>query len=292
MAARAIGTSTIAFGLVSLPVKIYSSADSGRKISFNMIWKERGVRVRQQYIDPSDGTVVPRDEIVKGYEFAKDQYVLFTKEELEVVEAPKSDEIEIVSFVPADTVGRMFFNKAYYLGPDKGGARAYRLLAAALRQTERVAIAKHATRGKQYIVMIRPHEEGLLMEQLYYADEIRSFDEVPLDEGDVNDAELGLAVQLIEQAASDTFDPAQFTDEVREKTLELIQKKVDGQEITAAPAEESKTKIIDLMAALKASIEEDESGADRKPAAKAGKKKKAGASKASRSSSRKKAASG
>ncbi|MGD2047080.1 MAG: Ku protein [Gemmatimonadota bacterium] len=289
MAARAIGSSTIAFGLVSLPVKIYSSTESSRKVSFNMIWKERGVRVRQQYIDPADGTVVPRDEIVKGYEFAKDQYVLFTPEELEVVETPKSDEIEIVSFVPADTVGRLYFNKAYYLGPDKGGSRAYRLLAAALSETDRVAIAKHATRGKQYIVMIRPHEEGLLMEQLYYADEIRSFDEVPLEDGDVNEAELQLAKQLIDQAAADAFDPTQFKDEVRERTLELIEQKIAGQEITAAPAEESKTKIIDLMAALKASIEEDEK--DRKPASRAGKKK--GADKpAKKKSTRKKAASG
>jgi DNA end-binding protein Ku len=292
MAARAIGTSTIAFGLVSLPVKIYSTGESSRKVSFNMIWKERGVRVRQQYIDPTDGAVVPKDEIVKGYEFAKGQYVLFTKEELEVVEAPKSDEIEIVSFVPMDTVPRLFFNKAYYLGPDKGGARAYRLLSAALKKTERVAIAKHATRGKQNIVMIRPHEEGLLMEQLYYNEEIRSFDEVPLEDGDVNDAELGLAVQLIDQAASDRFDATAFKDEVREKTLELIQQKVDGQEITAAPAEESKTKIIDLMAALKASIEEDEGGSARKPATKAGKKKSASKSASKKKSTRKKAASG
>ncbi len=238
MPARAIGTSKIAFGLVSLPVKIYSTGESSRKVSFNIIWKEQGVRVRQQYIDPADGTVfdawatrvgvVPREEIVKGYEFSKDQYVLFTKEELEVVEAPKSDEIEIVSFVPADTVDRLLFNKAYYLGPDKGGARAYRLLGAALRETGRVAIAKHATRGKQYIVMIRPHEEGLLMEQLWYQDEIRSFGEVPV--------------------------------------------------------EESKTKIIDLMAALKASIEEDEgaNATESTPASKAG----------SRKPRRKKAASG
>jgi DNA end-binding protein Ku len=290
MAARAIGTSTIAFGLVSLPVKIYSTGESSQKISFNMIWKERGVRVRQQYVDPADGAVVPKDEIVKGYEFAKDQYVLFTKEELEVVEAPKSDEIEIVSFVPADTVGRLFFNKAYYLGPEKGGARAYRLLAAALRHTNRVAIAKHATRGKQYIVMIRPHENGLLMEQLYYADEIRPFSEVPLEEGEVNSAELALAIQLIDQAAADAFDPTQFHDEVREKTLELIERKVAGQEITAAPAEESKTKIIDLMAALKASIE----GGDqqRKPAAKAGKKSDVEKPAARRASDRKKTASG
>ena len=290
MAARAIGTSTIAFGLVSLPVKIYSTGESSRKISFNMIWKERGVRVRQQYIDPSDGAGVPKDEIVKGYEFAKDQYVLFTPEELEVVEAPKSDEIEIVSFVPADTVGRLYFNKAYYLGPDKGGARAYRLLAAALRDMDRVAIAKHATRGKQYVVMIRPHEEGLLMEQLYYADEIRPFSEVPLEEGEVNPAELQLARQLIDQAASEAFDPTRFKDEVREKTLELIEQKVQGKEITAAPAEESKTKIIDLMAALKASIEADED--KRKPAARAGKKKDAEKPAAKRRSSRKKAASG
>jgi DNA end-binding protein Ku len=292
MAARAIGTSTIAFGLVSLPVKVYSAGESSRKVSFNKIWKERGVRVRQQYIDPADGAIAPKDDIVKGYEFAKGQYVLFTKEELEVVEAPKSDEIEIVSFVPMETVGRLFFNKAYYLGPDKGGARAYRLLSAALTKTGRVAIAKHATRGKQSIVMIRPHEEGLLMEQLYYSEEIRSFEEIPLEDGEVNEAEMGLALQLIDQAASDSFDPSVFTDEVREKTLELIQSKVDGQEITAAPAEESKTKIIDLMAALRASIEEDEGEAERKPATRAGKKAGGKQSAAKKKSPRKKAASG
>ena len=289
MAARAIGTSTIAFGLVSLPIKIYSTGESSRKVSFNMIWKERGVRVRQQYIDPADGTVVPREEIVKGYEFAKGQYVLFTPEELEVVEAPKSNEIEIVAFVPSGTVDRLFSNKAYYLGPDKGGGRAYRLLSAALLETDRVAIAKQATRGKQYVVMIRPHEDGLLMEQLFYEEELRSFEEVPREDGDVNEAELGLALQLIEQASTDAFDPSAFKDEVRERTLELIQQKVDGQEITAAPAEESKTQIIDLMAALKASIEGDD---ERKPAATAGKKKTGAKKKPAAKKPRKKAASG
>ena len=258
MAARAIGTSTIAFGLVSLPVKIYSTGESARRISFNMIWKERGVRVRQQYIDPSDGTVVPREEIVKGFEFAKGQYVVFDPEELKVLEAPKSESIDIVTFVPADQVDRLYFNKAYYLGPDKGGARAYRLLSAALRESGRVAIAKHATRGKEYLVMIRPHEEGLLLEQLFYQEEIRSFAEVPLDEGEVNEAELKLALQLIDQAASDEFDASEYNDEVYERTMELIEKKVEGQEITAAPAEESRTQIIDLMAALKASLSEDD----------------------------------
>jgi DNA end-binding protein Ku len=287
MPSRAIGTSTIAFGLVSLPVKCYSTGESARRISFNMIHKECGTRVRQQYICPTDDVVVPREDIVKGYEFAKGQYVLFDDEELKVVEAPKSDSIDIVSFVPADRVDRLYFNKAYYLGPDKGGARAYRLLSAALRATERVAIAKHATRGKEYLVMIRPHQDGLLMEQLYYADEIRSFEEVPLEDGEVDEAELKLATQLIDQAASDEFDPLTYKDDVYEKTLELIEKKIAGQEITAAPAEESKTQIIDLMAALKASLAD--SDAARKPATRAGKRT---TKKSSGKSSRGKAASG
>jgi DNA end-binding protein Ku len=288
MAARAIGTSTIAFGLVSLPVKLYSTGESSRKISFNMVHRECGTRVRQQYVCPTDDVVVPREDMAKGYEFAKGQFVLFDEDELKVVEAPKSDSIDIVSFVPAEQVDRLYFNKAYYLGPDKGGGRAYRLLSAALRESGRVAIAKQATRGKEYLVMIRPHDEGLLLEQLYYSEELRSFDEVPREEGEVNEAELKLAMQLIEQAASEEFDPSAYHDEVYDKTMELIQKKVDGQQITAAPVEESKTQIIDLMAALKASIAE--SGTERKPATRAEEKpaKKSGAKK----STRKKAASG
>ncbi|MEQ9397651.1 MAG: Ku protein [Longimicrobiales bacterium] len=291
MAARAIGTSTIAFGLVSLPVKLYSTGESARRISFNMIHEACGSRVRQQYICPTEDVVVSRDEIVKGYEFAKGQYVLFDDEELKILESPKSDSIDIVSFVPAETVGRLYFNKAYYLGPDKGGARAYRLLSAALEKTGRVAIAKHATRGKEYLVMIRPHQEGLLLEQLYYDEEIRSFDEVPVEEGEVAEAELQLAKQLIDQAASDEFDPSNYKDEVRERTLELIQQKVEGAEITAAPTEESRTQIIDLMAALKASIAEagDE---ERKPATRAEKKQDADEESGKKKSSRKKAASG
>ena len=290
MASRAIGTSTIAFGLVSLPVKLYSTGESARKISFNMVHKDCGTRVRQQYVCPTDDVVVPREDMAKGYEFSKGQFVLFDEEELKVVEAPKSDSIDIVSFVPADQVDRLYYNKAYYLGPDKGGARAYRLLAAALRATGRVAIAKQATRGKEYLVMLRPHEEGLLLEQLFYAEELRSFAEVPLEEGTVNEAELKLAVQLIDQAASDEFDPTAYRDEVYEKTLELIQRKVEGQEITAAPVEESKTQIIDLMAALKASLAEGDG--ERKPAARAKDKASAGTSTGTKKSGRKKAASG
>jgi DNA end-binding protein Ku len=280
MAARAIGTSTIAFGLVSLPVKLYSTAESSSKISFNMIWKDRGVRVRQQYIDPADGTVVPKDEIVKGYEFAKDQYVLFTKEELEVVEAPKSDEIEIVSFVPAETVPRIFFNKAYYLGPDKGGAKPYALLARALRETKRCAIGRWAARGKQYIVLIRPVEdlvEGLVMQQLLYAGEVRSLRDIDIPKMDVKPGELKLAQQLIEQQSSDKFDPSQYKDDVRERVEAAVQEKVEGKEITVTEEPEAGAQVIDLMEALRASLGKKggkaaapvQPEAERKPARKA-----------------------
>ena len=272
MSARAIGTSTISFGLVSIPVKLYSTGESGRKVSFNMMHEECGTRVKQQYICPSCDVVVPRGEMTKGYEFAKGQYVLFDAEELKALEMPKKDEIDITEFVPADQVEAVYIDKPYYLGPDKGGARAYRLLSRALRESERVAIATYATRGKQYLVRIRPHEDGLVLDQLKYADEVKRFDEVPIDEAEVKDAEMALARQLIDQAASDEFDATRYTDEVRERALAMIQAKVEGQEIVTAPQEAPATQIIDLMSALKASLQEDET---RKPAAKAGKKKAA-----------------
>jgi DNA end-binding protein Ku len=270
--ARPIAASTISFGLVSLPVKLYSAAESTRKVSFNLLNEETGNRLKQQYIDPETGALVTRDQMIKGYEFAKNQYVTFTADELKAVEQPKTDSIEITEFVPADQVDRLYFSKAYYLGPDRGGARAYRLLSAALTETGRVAIAKYATRGKQYLVSIRPHEGGLLLEQLLYADELRSFVDVDLEEGEVTEAELQLARQLIDQAASDEFDPAAYSDEVRARMLELIQQKVDGEEITFTAEEPPQTQIIDLMAALKASLEGEGGGADKKPASRAAKK--------------------
>ena len=216
--------------------------------------------------------IVPREDIVKGYEFAKGQYVLFSEEELKAVEQPKTDSIEITEFVPADQVDRLYFDRAYYLGPDKGGARAYRLLAAALAQTDRVAIAKHATRGKQHLVMVRPYEGGLLLEQLRYAEEVRAFSDVELEEGEVSDSELDLAVQLVDQASSDAFQATDYTDDVRARMLDLIQQKVDGEDIVTMAQEEPQTQIIDLMAALKASLSEE--GSERKPAKAASSKKK------------------
>ncbi len=160
--------------------------------------------------------------------------------------------------MPLDQVDPIYFEKSYYLGPDKGGARPYRLLVDAMRQTGRAALARYAARGKDYLVLVRPFEEGLVLEQLLYANEIRSFAEIPVDEADIKDGELELAVQLVEQIASDKFDPAQYEDKVKTQVRELIERKIQGQEIVAAAPEEPKAQIIDLMEALKASLGEPE----------------------------------
>ncbi|MDH3368688.1 MAG: Ku protein [Gemmatimonadota bacterium] len=285
MSARPISTATVAFGLVSVPVKLYSASEATAKVTFNWLHKDCGSRLRQQYVCKVHGEVVERDDMVKGYEFAKDQYVLFSPDELKALEEKSTESIEITEFVPAEQVSRQFLSKVYYLGPDKGGERAYRLLSRALQDTGLSALAKYSARGKQHLVMVRPMGEGLAMEQLLYPDEIRSFDEVPLGEGAVKDEELALAKQLIEQAAAKAFEPEKYEDEVRKRLLEQIERKIAGQEITAAPAEEPQTQIIDLMEALKASLakSQDDAAAKgkrvRKPSDKtktASKRKRAG----------------
>jgi DNA end-binding protein Ku len=259
MAARSIASLTVSFGLVSIPVKLYSATEASRAISFNMLHKACGSRLKQQYICVKEEVVVPREETVKGYEFSKDQYVMFTPEELKALEETGTHTAEIAEFVPLKSVDPVYFDKAYYLGPDKGGAKPYALLARALRESGRCAIGRWAARGKQYIVMIRPVEdlvEGLVMQQLLYSGEVRALRDVDIPKTDVKPAELKLAQQLIEQQSSEKFDPAQYTDEVRSRIEAAIQKKVEGQEITTTevPAE-SGAQVIDLMEALRASLE-------------------------------------
>ena len=272
MPARALSTATISFGLVSIPVKLYSAAESKAALAFNQIHKKDGARVKQQLISSRTGEVVPREEIVKGYEFAKDQYVLFEAEELKALEAAATHTIDITEFLKAEQIERRYLDKVYYLGTDKGGARAYKLLAQVLIDTGRIAIGKYAARGKQYLVMVRPMENGLVMEQLHYPDELRSFSEVPIEDATLKPAELKLATQLVEQAASDEFKPESYKDEVRERMLALIQRKVEGEDITLAPTAEPEHKIIDIMEALKASLA---AGNSRKPAQAAEEKKAA-----------------
>jgi DNA end-binding protein Ku len=254
MAARAMGAGTISFGLVSIPIKLYSTGEGSSGISFNWLHNACGGRVKQQYWCPTDEVVVERKDLVKGYEFAKDQYVVVDDEELAALATKPTNSVDITEFVPVEKVDPIYYERSYYLGPDKGGDRPYRLLAEAMRQTGRVALAHYAARGKNYLVLLRPFEEGLIMQQLRHADEVKSFSEVPVGDADVKPAELQLARQLIDQIASDSFRPENYRDDARDQLRDIIERKVAGQEITAAPVEQPKGQIIDLMQALKASL--------------------------------------
>src|SRR4051795_12093355 len=236
MAARSIASLTVSFGLVSIPVRLFSATEASRAISFNLLHKTCGSRLKQQYFCQKEEVGVPREDMVKGYEFAKDQYVMFAPEELKAMEEAGTHTADITEFVPIESVDPVFFKKAYYLAPDKGGAKPYALLARALRESKRCALGRWAARGKQYIVMIRPVEDGLVMQQLLYAGEVRSMKEIEIPKTEVRDAELKLAQQLIEQQAVDRFDPSAYKDDVRERIDAAIQKKVEGQEITLAEA--------------------------------------------------------
>ncbi len=267
MPARSIATGTISFGLVAIPVRMYSTGETSRSISFSWLHEKCHGRVKQQYYCPTDEVTVDRKDLVKGYQFAKDQYVVFTQEELKAFDAKATHSIDIAEFVPAEQVDPLYYEKAYFLGPNVGGDRPYRLLTAAMRATGRVAIARYAARGKMYIVLLRPYQDGVIMQQLRYADEVRSFEEVPLGDVEVEEKELELAKMLVDQIASDTFDPSAYEDKTKQAIREMIEQKIEGKEITAATPEEPKGQIIDLMEALKASLggAEGEAEAERKP---------------------------
>jgi DNA end-binding protein Ku len=253
---RPFASGQIAFGLVSIPVKLYSAAESSERISFNMIHEACGSRIQQQLFCPKDERTVDRSEVVKGYEFSRGQYVLFSPDELKALEVTRSESIEISEFLPSSEIDPIYFAKAFYMAPDKGGARAYTLLVKALQETNRWALAKYAARGKQYLVVLRPLDNGIVMQQLFYPNEIRSLAELDISDAPVNEKELKMAVQLAEMGAAEEFHPENYRDEVQDRVKELIQRKIeDGQEITSgAESEEPQAQVIDLMEALKRSL--------------------------------------
>ena len=263
MAARSIASLSISFGLVSIPVKLYSATESSKSISFNLLHKTCGSRLRQQYVCIKEDVIVPREDMVKGYEFAKDQYVLFSPEELKALDEVGTHTADITEFVPIESVDPVYYDKAYYLAPDKGGNKPYALLARALQESGRCALGRWAARGKQYIVMIRPATvrsgsgeiEGLVMQQLLYAGEVRSIEEIDLAPTEVKPMELKLAKQLIDAQSSDEFDPSAYTDEVSARIHKAIEQKVEGQEIALSEAPSGGAQVIDLMEALRASLE-------------------------------------
>lgn len=254
MAARSIASLSLSFGLVSIPVKLFTAASS-EQVSFNMLHQKCGGRVKQQYICPTDNNeVVERKDMVKGYEYARGQYVLFTEEELKAFEAERSNAIEITEFVPLASVDFVHVEKSYYLGGDKGGDKAYRLLSEAMRSKDVVAVGRWAARGKEQLVLLRPYEDGLILHQLYYANEVRAFSEVdPTAKVTLSDKERELAEKLIDQLTSDTFEAAKYHDTFSDKVRAAAEQKAAGQEITVAP-EAPKAQIIDLFDALKRTL--------------------------------------
>jgi len=253
MAARSIGSGTISFGLVSIPIKLFTAV-SPKSVSFNMLHKTCGGRLKQQLLCPTENVIVERSDTIRGFEYARDQYVKFTDEELKAMEAARTDSLELVEFVPADTVDFLYIEKTYFLGPDKGGDRAYRLLSEALEKANRLAVGRFAQRGKDNLVIIRPYKKGLILHECYYADEVRSFDDVETGGAfEFKPIELELANKLIEQLDQSKFEPSRFRDTWADKVKEAVDRKVAGEEVQAAP-EAPKAQIIDLLEALKRSV--------------------------------------
>ncbi len=257
MAARSIASLSLSFGLVSIPVKVYSATESKAGVSFNLLHKGCGSRLKQQYVCLREGVVVERADMVKGYEFEKDHYVVFEPDELDALEASAQHTVDIVSFMPASAIDPIYYEKAYYLGPDKRGAKPYRLLAEAMKQTGTCALARWVWKGKQAMVQVRTGEDGLVLQQLLYADEVRPMAELHVEKADLQAAELALARQLIEQNAVAGYDPTAYADEEKERILAAIDKKIAGKKITVTEehrAEGGGAEVIDLMAALRASV--------------------------------------
>jgi DNA end-binding protein Ku len=257
MAARSISTGAITFGLVTVPVRVYPAVSASAGIGFHLLHARDNVRLKQQYVCPEDGEVVPRSEMVKGYEYARDRYVAFTDEELKALDEQATQGIEIKEFVSQEAVDAVYYERAYFVGPDKGGDKAFALLSESMVQMKLVAVARYAARGKDYLVLLRPSEGRMVMHQLYHSDEIREISEVPAARRETGAGELRLARQLIEQITSDRFEPEKYEDEVRKRVKRLIQQKVQGKDITREKPEKGRgPKVIDLMDALKASLEQ------------------------------------
>jgi DNA end-binding protein Ku len=254
---RPMASVTVSFGLVAIPVNVYSGAIASERISFNFLRASDGSRVKQQYIAVNDGKVVPRSEITKGYEFAKDQFVIFSPKELKELEDKSSKTIDITEFVPLHSVDPIYFSGTYLLAPEKGGAKPYALLTRALRDSELCAVGRWVSHGKEHIVVLRPLQGGLAMHELHFHAEVRSMKDLDIEEAKVSEPELKLARQLIDQLAVEKFDPSEYANEFNARLAAAVQRKVEGKEVSlAAEATPGRggENVIDLMQALKRSL--------------------------------------
>ncbi|MBV8055640.1 MAG: Ku protein [Deltaproteobacteria bacterium] len=254
MASRPVGTGNISFGLVSIPVQLFSATRS-RAVSFNLLHAKDLSRIQQKIYCPVDDAIIDRSELVRGFEVEKGQYVTFTDEELKKLEARNEHAIEITEFLPFERVDPVYFEESYYLGSEGNAAKAYRLLADAMSQSRCVALGQFTMRGKEHLVLIRPFGKGLMLHTIYFADEVRPAEDVDQAENEaVREAELALAKRLIDELTGKEFNPAKYHDHYRERVLEIAQQKIAGQQVSEAPPEPRRGQVIDLMSALKASL--------------------------------------
>jgi DNA end-binding protein Ku len=257
---RSIWSGAISFGLVNVPVKLYSAV-SKKTVRFHQLHDADGVRIQQKRFCPADGEEVAYEHIVKGYEISPDEYVVITQDELDALEPQKTKTIDIEDFVDLDDIDPLFYDHPYYLLPDKAAAKPYRLLHQAMLDANRVAVARVVIRSKEQLVAIRPVDGVLAMSTMNFSDEIvptDSFDEPTADDADTTKREVDMARQLIDSLSTD-WEPGKYHDTYRERVLEMIEKKAEGEEIVLQPVEEPK-EVPDLMAALEASVKAAKSG--------------------------------
>lgn len=281
MALRPIRSATITFGLVSIPVKFFTAASS-EDIHFNLLHSSCGSRVNRKWWCPEHEKIISADELIRGYQVRKGKYVTFTDEEIDALETDDDRALEISEFVDLDQIDPVYFEKAYYLGPGSGGGKTYRLLASAMKKQNKVALAGWVSANREHLVVIRPYEKGLVLHTMFYADEVRDFGAIDLEGGEVRDKEIRLAEMLIDELTEKTFDPLRFKDEYRKRLLARIEAKSKGKDIIIDEKEEEKGgEVIDIMEALRRSLEGSRGAsrprASRKPAKKAARKTQAGA---------------
>jgi DNA end-binding protein Ku len=278
---RAIWSGAISFGLVNVPVKMYS-ATSPKTVRFHQLSAKTGTRIKQKRVDPSTGDEVAFEDIVKGYELTPDRYVLIEPEELDALDPKATKTIDIEEFVDLSEIDPIYYDHSYYLAPATGGAKAYRLLLEAMREAGKVAIGRVVIRSRQQLCALRPIGDAMGLSTMLFGDEVLSPDRLDeldgLADADATKRELTMAQQLIDSLSAD-FDPTKFKDEYRERVLDLIERKANGEEIAVQPQAEDDTPVPDLMAALEASLAEVRSGDSDEPRAAKSSAKKGGTAK-------------
>jgi len=268
MALRPLRNATISFGLVNIPVRFYTATKS-EDIGFNLLHESCGSRVNRKWWCPHHEEMIGMDEMVRGYPIAKNRYVTFTAEEIDALETDDNRALEITEFVDLTQIDPVFFEKAYYLGPAPGGGKTYKLLAQAMAKQNKVAVARWVSGNREHLVVLRPHEEGLILHTMFYADEVRDFGAVEREDSELRDKEISLAEMLIDELTVDTFDPLAYKDEYRERLMDRIRAKSEGEAIiVATPDEEKAAEVVDIMEALRRSLESGPAAARKRAPAK------------------------